>query len=56
MMYMKKTQLSHNFFGITELQTNPLPNAIKQQLAFVLFLQPNISAEEAMIISRNYVI
>ncbi|HPY82808.1 MAG: hypothetical protein M0R02_01910 [Bacteroidales bacterium] len=52
---MKKNQLSNNFFGITELQTNPLPNAIKQQLAFVLFLHPNVSAEEAMIISKNYV-
>jgi len=52
---MKIIKVPNNFFGITELQKNPLPNDIKQQLALVLFLHPNISAEEALTISKNYI-
>ncbi|MFW5803715.1 MAG: hypothetical protein ACOCWG_00625 [bacterium] len=52
---MKKHTITYNFFGITALQKNPLPDAIKQALAQLLFVHPQITAAEAYMISTNYI-
>lgn len=44
-----------NYFGIYQLRKSPLRLALKQQLAEILFVNPEVSATEASLLVKNYI-